>query len=99
MKGQFKYPCLRYLYQYRVIVSTLQTAGHLMRARGDPDFDPRHFSYVIIDECASTHETAALIPIAGKCHAQTLYIHISIHTIRDSPGDSGRFQVVIFPAT
>lgn len=65
--GAFKYPCLRYLYKFRVIVSTLLTAGHLMRARDDPDFDPRHFSYVFIDECASTHETATLIPIAGIC--------------------------------
>lgn len=65
VKGEFMYPCLKYLYQYRVIVSTLLTARHLMRARGDPDFDPRHFSYCIIDECASTHETATLIPIAG----------------------------------
>lgn len=67
MQREFKYPCLDYIYKFRVVVCTLLTAGHLMRACNDPYFDSGHFSYVIIDECASTHETASLIPIAGLC--------------------------------
>lgn len=63
----FKYPCLNYLYKFRVVICTLLTAGHLMRARNDPGFNPSHFSYLFIDECASTHETASIIPIAGIC--------------------------------
>lgn len=41
-------------------------AGLLMRAQKDPDFDSKHFSYVIIDECASSNEISSLIPIAGN---------------------------------
>lgn len=69
-QGEFKYPSLRYLYGFKVVICTLSTAGHLMRARSkDPDFDPYHFTYLFIDECASASETAAIIPIAGTCTA------------------------------
>ena len=64
-RGRFQYPCLQYLYGFRVVVCTLLTSGHLMRARSDPNFNPKHFSYIIVDECASTNETTTLIPIAG----------------------------------
>lgn len=77
-RGQFKYPCLKYLYGFRVVVSTLLTAGHIMRARSDPDFDPKHFSYLIIDECASTNETSTLIPIAGMHFYNFNLFHIQI---------------------
>lgn len=65
VKGQFHIPSLKYLYKFRVIVCTLLTAGCLSRAREDHDFSPSHFSHVIIDECASSNETATLVPIAG----------------------------------
>lgn len=66
MRGEFRFPSLKYLYQIRVLVCTLCTAGCLARAREDLNFSSRHFSYVFIDECASTHETVSLIPIAGR---------------------------------
>lgn len=64
--GELKYPSLDYLYKYRVLICTLSTAGCLVRARDSTIFDAKHFGYVFIDECASAHETMALIPIAGE---------------------------------
>lgn len=65
--GEFKLPCWKYLKRYRVVVCTLATAGCLVRARGvDLDFDSSHFTHVIIDEAAFTHEPITFIPIAGK---------------------------------
>lgn len=65
--GEFKFPCLKFLYQYRVLVCTLSTAGCLVRAREvDPDFSSSHFGFTLIDEAAFTHESNTLIPIAGK---------------------------------
>lgn len=61
---EFHYPSLKFLMKYRVLVCTLCTAGTLTRA----SIPSKHFSYVIIDECASAHETMALIPIAGKSY-------------------------------
>lgn len=64
--GEFNFPSLKYLYQFRVVVSTLFTAGCLVRARDeDEDFDSGHFTRVFIDEAASIHEPASIIPIAG----------------------------------
>lgn len=64
--GQIKFPGLNYLYQFRVVVCTLQTAGCISRARGcDPHFDSGHFSYIFLDEAACTHESVSMIPIAG----------------------------------
>lgn len=71
--GQLKYPSLGYLYNYRVLICTLSTAGCLVRARTNSNFDAAHFDYVFIDECASAHETMALIPIAGKINSKTLF--------------------------
>lgn len=65
VKGQFRIPKLKYLYGFRVVICTLLTAGCISRGCEDPDFNPSHFSHVIIDECASTNETMTLIPIAG----------------------------------
>lgn len=64
--GQFKLPCLEDIYRYRVLICTLSTSGCLTRARHNFNFKPNHFGYVFIDECASAHETMALIPIAGR---------------------------------
>lgn len=63
---ELKYPGLEYLYKFRVLICTLSTSGCLVRARHSIHFDPKHFGYVFIDECASANETMALIPIAGK---------------------------------
>lgn len=61
--GDLKIPPLEYICKYRVVICTLATANCLARA----EFDPKHFSYVIIDECASALETMSLIPITGLC--------------------------------
>lgn len=75
--GKLMHPSLEYIYKYRVIICTLSVSGCLSRARIDPNFSPRHFSYVIIDECASAHETMALIPIVGLCtEEETIYPRI-----------------------
>lgn len=63
---EFKYPSLKDLYEYRVLICTLSTAGCMTRARHDINFQPHHFDYIFIDECASAHETMSLIPIAGN---------------------------------
>lgn len=59
-------PDLSTLYQYRVLICTLSTAGCLTITRANSVFRANHFQYVFIDECASSHETMTLIPIAGK---------------------------------
>ncbi|KAL1376264.1 hypothetical protein pipiens_004456 [Culex pipiens pipiens] len=53
--------CYEDIYQSRVVVCTLATAGRLNQAR----IAAKHFSYVFIDECGSAKEISALIPIAG----------------------------------
>lgn len=65
-KGKIQFPSLSYLYQFRVLICTLLTAGSITRAREvDQNFDSGHFSYIFIDEAASCHEPIALILIAG----------------------------------
>lgn len=66
MKGEFRFPSLTFLYGFRVLVCTLTTAGCLTRAIDSSMFNAKHFSHIIIDESASTHETVTLIPIAGE---------------------------------
>lgn len=61
----FDLPELTCLYGYRVVICTLCTSNCLIRARSHKLWKPDHFNYVIIDECANTHETTALVPIAG----------------------------------
>lgn len=64
--GEFQLPALKYLYRFRVVVSTLSISGSLVRAREeDQDFNSSHFRRVIIDEAGCAHEPATMIPIAG----------------------------------
>lgn len=63
--GELKFPSLQYIYQFRVVIVTLLTAGNLVRARSDPHFDSGHFTRIFIDEAGCIHEPASLIPIAG----------------------------------
>lgn len=64
--GQFGFPTLEYLYQFRVVVCTLLTAGCITRARKlDKHFDSGHFSFTIIDEAACAPESVAMVSIAG----------------------------------
>lgn len=76
--GHINVPELSFFYGFRVIVCTLCTAGCFTRARADSEvFDPAHFSHVIIDECASTHETMTLVAIAGKLFIFTSVTRLS----------------------
>lgn len=66
MEGRLEFPSLQYLYQFRVVVCTLLTAGCVTRARGqNRTFSSAHFSHIFIDEAACAHEPVTLIPIAG----------------------------------
>lgn len=66
-KDGFQFPSLKYIYQFRVIICTICTAGCISRARNDNDFDSKHFGFVIIDEAGCVPEITSLIPIAGVC--------------------------------
>ena len=66
IEENFKFPSLRYLYMFRVVICTLLTAGAITRARRDQHFNSGHFAYTFIDEAACVPEIIALIPIAGK---------------------------------
>lgn len=64
--GDIQFPSLEYMYQFRAVICTLQTAGCIATARGkDKNFNSSHFSHVIIDEAACIHEIVTMIPIAG----------------------------------
>lgn len=75
-RGEFHQPSLEFLLEFRVIICTLCTASYLTRINVRDHVN--HFSYVIIDECASTHETMALAAIAGK----TIFHHIFVFIFR-----------------
>lgn len=73
--GEFCFPSLQTLVKFRVVICTLCTVSNLTRSGIGKK--PNHFSYIIIDECASTHETMAMVAVAGIC--STPYeIHSSI---------------------
>jgi len=54
--------------KYRVIVSTLVTAGRLVTS----NFPPDHFSHIFIDESGQSTEPETLIAIAGIYESDTL---------------------------
>lgn len=65
-KGKHHYPALKILYRYRVIITTLCTSSCFARAAVDVEvYDPKHFSYIFIDECSAAPEVLTLVPIAG----------------------------------
>lgn len=66
--GKYFNPALKILYRYRVIITTLCTSSCFARAHIEKTvYDPKHFSYVFIDECSSASEVLTLVPIAGNC--------------------------------
>lgn len=69
-KDLFKLP---FLYGFRVVICTLCAAHQHLSASQMENFDPAHFSYVIIDECASTHETMTLAAIAGMYETENFH--------------------------
>lgn len=72
---KIEFPSLSYIYQFRVVLTTLQTAGIITRSRSkEKQFKSTHFAHVIIDEAASVQETMTWIPIAGEVIIQALII-------------------------
>ncbi|XP_055631253.1 putative helicase MOV-10 [Toxorhynchites rutilus septentrionalis] len=59
--GVHRLPSEEEIYDKRVVICTLTTAGRLVQA----SIKPNHFHYVFIDECGSATEASALVPIAG----------------------------------
>ncbi|XP_060926857.1 putative helicase mov-10-B.2 [Limanda limanda] len=63
----YVFPVKAELMEYRVMVTTLVTAGRLVTG-GIP---AGHFTHVFVDEAGHAVETECLIPLAGLLHAQT----------------------------
>ncbi|KAM4610171.1 putative helicase mov-10-B.1 [Polymixia lowei] len=57
----YVYPCKEDLMEYRIMVTTLLTAGRLVTG-GIP---PGHFTHVFVDEAGHAVETECLVPLAG----------------------------------
>uniref|UniRef100_A0A8C3BIF9 RNA helicase n=1 Tax=Cairina moschata TaxID=8855 RepID=A0A8C3BIF9_CAIMO len=57
----YVYPSKEFLGRYRIIITTLVTAGRLASA----NFPPRYFSHVFIDECGHAVEPESVVAIAG----------------------------------
>uniref|UniRef100_A0A3Q4B1I1 RNA helicase n=1 Tax=Mola mola TaxID=94237 RepID=A0A3Q4B1I1_MOLML len=55
------------LMEYRIMVTTLYTAGRLVSA----DLPKGHFTHVFVDEAGHAIETECLIPLAGLLHAES----------------------------
>uniref|UniRef100_A0A8D0HA50 RNA helicase n=1 Tax=Sphenodon punctatus TaxID=8508 RepID=A0A8D0HA50_SPHPU len=60
-QGCHVYPKKEKLMKYRIIITTLVTAGRLASA----EFSPGHFTHVFIDECGHAVEPESMIAIAG----------------------------------
>lgn len=65
--GKLQMPSLEYLYNFRVVVCTLLTAGFIVQTRTiNKNFCSDHFSHIFIDEAGCCTQTLSLVPIAGK---------------------------------
>ncbi|NXH52071.1 SDE3 helicase, partial [Rhabdornis inornatus] len=60
-QSSYVYPSKESLKQYRIIITTLVTAGRLVSA----NFPPGFFSHVFIDECGRAVEPESVVAIAG----------------------------------
>lgn len=76
VNDEFIFPSSVFLYKFRVLICTLTTSGCLTRARENGSFRSNHFSHVIIDECASSHETVTMIPIAGNSYLDRIFLNV-----------------------
>lgn len=63
--GDAFYPSIEHLKYAQVLICTLVVAGRLMQAKITKRY-PNHFSYIFIDECACSTESASIIPIIGR---------------------------------
>ncbi|KAM9320258.1 helicase MOV-10 [Gastrophryne carolinensis] len=59
--GEYEFPSKKNLAHYRVIITTLVTAGRLVSAR----FPPGHFTHVFIDESGHAVEPECVTAVAG----------------------------------
>jgi len=64
--GKLVYPVLEQLLKYRVIVTTLVTAGRLVSAQ----FSKDHFTHIFIDESGQATEPETVIPLAGLMNSR-----------------------------
>ncbi|NWI87216.1 SDE3 helicase, partial [Pitta sordida] len=60
-QSNYVYPSKEHLKHYRILITTLVTAGRLVSA----DFPPGFFSHVFIDECGHAVEPESVVAIAG----------------------------------
>ena len=60
--GKNEYPSTEEFHFFRVVISTLVTAGRFVQM----GIKPNHFDFVFIDECAAAIEPECLIAIAGN---------------------------------
>ncbi|NWH92946.1 SDE3 helicase, partial [Aegithalos caudatus] len=60
-QSSYVYPSKESLKRYRIIITTLVTAGRLVSA----NFPPGYFSHVFIDECGHAVEPESVVAIAG----------------------------------
>ncbi|KAM9350970.1 putative helicase mov-10-B.1 [Symphorus nematophorus] len=63
----YHFPAKEKLMEYKIMVTTLFTAGRLI-TRGIPE---GHFTHVFVDEAGHAVETECLIPLAGLLRAET----------------------------
>ncbi|NXV78175.1 SDE3 helicase, partial [Atlantisia rogersi] len=67
-QGCYVYPSKEHLGRYRILITTLVTAGRLVSA----NFPPGFFSHVFIDECGQAVEPESVVAIAGLLTAMDL---------------------------
>ncbi|XP_009072773.1 PREDICTED: putative helicase MOV-10, partial [Acanthisitta chloris] len=60
-QSSYVYPSKEHLGRYRILITTLVTAGRLVSAK----FPPGFFSHVFIDECGHAVEPESVVAIAG----------------------------------
>ncbi|XP_058066597.1 putative helicase MOV-10 [Anopheles bellator] len=57
--GKFEFPCMNDFLQTRILVATVITSGRLLSLR----VCTKIYNYIFIDECGSSKELSALVPI------------------------------------
>ncbi|XP_070766164.1 putative helicase mov-10-B.2 [Enoplosus armatus] len=63
----YVYPAKEKLMEYRIMVTTLLTAGRLVTG----DIPAGHFTHVFVDEAGHAVETECLVPLAGLLQAES----------------------------
>ncbi|XP_010000545.1 PREDICTED: putative helicase MOV-10 [Chaetura pelagica] len=64
-ESSYVYPSKEHLGHYRILITTLVTAGRLVSAK----FPPGFFSHVFIDECGQAAEPESMVAVAGLLSA------------------------------